>query len=251
MFKPHSPACGGSQYRVYIDTFEYVTNVSTKLAKLKADASRFGWGRSLLNRFFRVAAQYLGIHVHVVRISEMADDRKYPSELPGIAYRLIETEELYAASADPEMDLSQKFVERGIERGDLAFGAFDGPLLVSFVWRAEAAAPHDHDIWVRVKSPYCYAYKSFTRPSHRGQHISPGVHICSDAEMAKRGYQYRAGFVEVSNWRSLAMGKHMASRIIGYAGYAQWFGKCIPFRTRAVKAIGFEFFDRNSTHSVN
>ena len=228
-----------------------MTDLSTKIANLKADASRFGWGRSLLNRCFRLTARYLGIHAHVVRITKMADDPKYPSELPGITYRAVEIDELYEASADPEMGLSQEFVEAAIERGDPAFGAFDGPLLVSFVWRSETAAPHDHGIWVRVKSPYCYAYKSFTRRSHRGQRISPGVHLCSDKGMVKRGYTYRAGFVEISNWASLAMGKRMGSRYIGYAGYALWFGKCIPFRTRVVKAIGFEFFDRNSTHFVN
>ena len=227
-----------------------MTNFSTKIANLKADANRFGWRRSLTNRFVRRASRYLGIHAHVVRINEMADEAKYPSELPGITYRAITTDELYAASADPELELSRRFVDAAIDRGDKAFGAFDKSILVSFVWRSEAAAPHSKNIWVRVKSPYCYAYKSFTRRSCRGQRISPGVLLCSDAAMVKRGYQYRAGFVEISNSASLAMGKHMGSRYIGYAGYAQWFGKCIPFRTRDVKAIGFEFFGRNSTHFV-
>ncbi len=181
----------------------------------------------------------------------MVDEPEYPSKLTGITYRVIENDELHEASADPEMALSPEFVDAAIERGDTAFGAFEGSLLVSYVWRSETTAPHSKNIWCRAKSPYCYAYKSYTRPSHRGQHISPGVHLCSDIGMLKRGYKFRVGFVEISNWASLAMGKHMGSQIIGYAGYALWFGKCIPFKSRGVRAIGFEFFDRNSTHLVN
>ena len=228
-----------------------MTDLSTKISHLNADVTRFGWYRSLVHRFFVLAARYLGIHVHVVRIKEMVDEPEYPSQLTGITYRVIENDELREVSADPELVLSRDFVNAAIERGDTAFGAFDGSRMVSYVWRSESEAPHEKSIWVRVRSPYCYAYKSYTRPSHRGQHISPGVHLSSDIGMLKRGYTFRVGFVEISNWASLAMGKHMGAQIIGKAGYLLWFGKCIPFRTREVKAVGFEFFDRDSTHLVN
>ena len=97
------------------------------MANLKADANRFGWYRSLLHRFFTLAARYLAIHVHVVRIKEMVDEPEYPSQLTGITYRVVENDELYEASADPEMALGPEFVNAAIERGDTAFGAFERP----------------------------------------------------------------------------------------------------------------------------
>ena len=162
----------------------------------------------MFHRVSRLVARFLGIHIHIVRVTHMADRPKYPSTLPGITYRVIQTDELLGASSDPQLDLSRDFVEAAIERGDIAFGAFDGSVLVSYVWRSVSAAPHKKNVWVRVSRPYCYAYKSYTRRSYRGQRISPGVHLCSDAGMLRHGYQYRAGFVEISNWASLSMGKH-------------------------------------------
>lgn len=227
-----------------------MTDLATKLDHVKTDAGRFGWYRTLENRFFRVL-HYLGIHIHVVRTRELEETTEYPGTLTGLVYREAEPHELYEAGRDPEMGLSREFLDAAFERGDIAFAAFDGPRLVSYVWRSESAAPHDGNIWARVDPPYCYAYKSFTLPEYRGKRISPGVHLCSDNAMLRRGYKYRAGFVEISNWASLAMGKHMGSQVVGKAGYLGWFGRCISFRSRGVKAIGFEFFNRKSPDSVN
>ena len=35
------------------------------------------------------------------------------------------------------------------------------------------------------------------------------------------------------------------TRPIGYAGYVKWFGHVFPFRTKTVRNIGFEFFNRD------
>ena len=104
----------------------------------------------------------------------------------------------------------------------------------------------DGNVWVRVPHPYNYTYNSYTRPSHRGQRISPALHLFSDAEMQERGFTHRAGFVAVHNAASLTMGKHMGSKVIGKAGYLDWFGKQVPFRTPGVKKIGFEFFEHDT-----
>ncbi|MGI9261115.1 MAG: hypothetical protein ACR2QR_03715, partial [Woeseiaceae bacterium] len=101
------------------------------------------------------------------------------------------------------------------------------------------------NVWIRIRKPYNYSYKSFTRTAYRGRRISPTVHLFSDNEMRKHGYAYRVGFVGMTNYASLEMGKHMGSIIVGYAGYIAWFGLLIPFRTRPVKEIGFEFFRPN------
>ena len=127
-------------------------------------------------------------------------------------------------------------------RGDLAFGGFDGRQLVSYIWRSAKSAPDADGIWIRIRKPYSYAYKSFTRPEYRGQRISPVVHLFSDNEVRKLGYLYRVGFVAITNYASLNMGRHMGSRKIGYAGYVARFGRLIRFRSRAVRKIGFEFF---------
>ena len=169
----------------------------------------------------------------------------YPSIPSGITLKLISPEQLLISISDQELLLTREFVQTAIDRGDLAFGAFDGPALVSYVWRTFTSAPHADNLWVRVNRPYCYAYNSFTLPRYRGQRIGPATHIFSDVEMFKLGFANRAGFVALGNTASLAMGKHMGTKPIGYAGYLKWFGRVFPFRTRAVRKIGFEFFERS------
>jgi len=206
------------------------------LNKLKSDIKRLGLIRSLYIRIMRRIGQHLGIHVNIVRSTAMGANAQFPEIPSNISLQLISADRLLKAIENPTLLLSRKFVQAAIDRGDLAFGAFDGPVLVSYIWRTFSHAPHTEKIWVRVPPPYCYAYNSFTLPKYRGLHISPAVHIFSDVEMYKRKFTHRAGFVAVTNSASLAMGKYMGTRRIGYAGY-------VKFRTGAVKQIGFEFFE--------
>ena len=197
--------------------------------------------RSLYKIIARVAARYMGIHVFLVRIRPMEGKAVNPCTLPDIAFRNIGADELMKASDDSGLGLSHDFVQAAIERGDLAFGAFDGALLVTYVWRSLTLAPHEGNMWVRVNRPYNYAYKSFTRPSYRGRHLAPAILLFSDAQMYQQGFTHRAGFVSLENFSSLAAGKYMESEPIGYAGYFDWFGQQFPFATKAAKSIGFEF----------
>jgi hypothetical protein len=174
----------------------------------------------------------------------MTENPPYPSIPSGITLKLITPEQLLLSTNVPELLLTREFVQAAIDRGDLAFGAFDGPTLVSYVWRTFTSAPHADNLWVRVNKSYCYAFNSFTLPRYRGQRIGPATHIFSDVEMFKLGFANRAGFVAIGNTASLAMGKHMGTKPIGYAGYLKWFGHVYPFRTKAVREIGFEFFER-------
>lgn len=215
---------------------------ASKFSILKANVKRYGWMRTVYKIIIWVADRYLGVHVYLVRIRPMDRDPLAPCALPDIAFRRISSDELMKLSDDSRLGLGRDFIQAAIERGDLAFGGFDGSRLVTYVWRSSTSAPHKGGVWVRVNRPYNYAYKSYTRPSRRGHHLAPAIMLFSDAHMFRQGYTHRAGFVSPSNFSNLAAGKHMESETIGYAGYFDWFGRCLPFATKAVKGIGFEFF---------
>jgi len=219
-----------------------MTAIRSKLGNLKAFARRWGWPRTLFHLIVR-GGDYLGINVVVVRTRSTTADIGNPCDLPEIEFRQIDSSTLVRAISDPELDVDQEFVKAAIERGDLAFGAFDKSQLVSYVWRSMASAPHTDDLWVKVEQPYCYAYKSFTRTDYRGNHIVPGLILYSDQEMLKLGYTFRVGFVAITNFPSLAVGARMGSQAIGRAVYLHWFGRYFFFRSRQVADIGFEFFE--------
>ena len=224
--------------------------IESKFNRLKASANQWGWKRALFRIVLRYAARYLGFHIHVVRIRTLEPDPNYPSTPPDIDFRIIQSEELLQASEDLELDLDRNFVRDSIARGDIAFGAFDGPMLVAYIWSASSSssssssssAPHTDKLWVRVDRLYAYAYKSFVRPDYRGQRLGPAIYLFMNSKLCKQGRTHLVSFVSLTNFRNLAVGKHIGTSPIGHAGYIEIFGRSFSFRTRSVKKIGFEFY---------
>lgn len=211
-------------------------------ADIKVDAGRWGWMRTISVRIMRRLFAFLRISVYVVRGTRVVEDPHYVHKLAQIHFRELSHREILEAAKIPALKLGRDFVIEAIDRGDLAYGAFYKKELVSLIWRTLTEAPHIDGLSVRVNRPYSYAYKAFTLPSYRGKHLSPSLILYSDRELLKRKYTHRAGFVDVCNIASMEAGKYAGSRLLGFAGYAKWFGRIIPFSTPAVKKIGFEFF---------
>jgi len=216
--------------------------MTSTIEDIREHATRWGWLRTIYHIIMRSAADYLGIHVCAVRTRAATEDPLLPCTLPSVVIRQIETGELFAASADPENEMDRDFVEEAVDRGDIAFGAFDKGRLIAYNWRTVSCAPHTDKLWVRVEPPYSYAYKSFTRPDYRGQRLLPSLILFGDAEMLKQGCTHRAGFIAITNFSSLKVGKHIDSKIIGYGAFAGYFGRCFSIRSKPVAEIGFEFF---------
>lgn len=220
---------------------------TSKFGRIRAFAKRWGWPRTIFAQVMKLAGRYLGIHIVRVRGRHTTCEASAPIRIPGLELRQIEADELMRSTEDPKIDLDRNFVEAAIERGDIAFGAFEGSLLVGHHWRSTTGAPHTDELWVRVRRPHCYSYKSFTRREYRGNHILPALILYADWEMLQRGYSHRVGYIDIRNYASLAMGKHLHSYTVGYAGYVKWFGRHFTFRSRAVAETGFEFFEPAKT----
>ncbi len=202
--------------------------------------------RSLFMRLMSGLRRYAGIYICRVGVRPLARDAPGPVLPGGIELRILRPRELLEAAADPELRLDPDFVRAALARGDMAFGAFEGERLVGYSWRSFTAAPHFEGLWAGVARPYFCGYKAFTRPSHRGRRIHVAVALYSDSFLLERGYTAEVGLVDLSNFASLRTAKVLGRRRIGYAGYVKLFGRCIPFRTPAVKKIGLELFERDS-----
>ena len=105
-----------------------------------------------------------------------------------------------------------------------------------------SAAPDVDGLWVKVERPCHYLYKGYTLPSHRGRRIQVAIPVFSDRHFLDLGYTAEVGIVDIANFASIHNGRRLGRQRIGYAGYFKWFGHCFPFRTPAVRKIGFEFF---------
>ena len=214
-----------------------------KFDSLRADIERWGWTRSLLIRVMSRLQRHTGLRIYRVNVSPLVKRSPWPALPRGITVRVVEPEELLKAADDPELDMQPDFVRGALARGDMAFGAFEGDRLVGYTWRTFTCAPHAEGLWVRVDRPYQYSYQAFTRPSHRRRRIHVAITFFADTHLLKLGYAAEVGFVEISNFASLAVANFLGRRRIGYAGNMKWFGSCISFRTPAVKRIGVDLFE--------
>ena len=218
----------------------------SNFSKLKLHLRRWGWLRTAYFLILRVTSDFLGLHIFAVRTRLATIEVDDPCEMADLEFRRLDNEELVKWADDAGLELGADFLCAARERDNIAFGALDESLLIGYVWRSTTSVPHTDDIWVRVERPYCYTYNSYTRPAYRGNHVAPALILFSDQEMLKLGYTHRAAYVALTNFSSLRLVGHMDSQHIGYAGYLHWFGRHFPFRSRSVKAIGFEFFEPGS-----
>jgi len=203
---------------------------------------RWGLRRTLLIRLASALQRYTGVHIHRINVRPL-ERRSTGEHLPaGVTVRVATPENLLEASEDPELDLSPEFVRDALARGDVAFGAFECERLVAYLWRTFTAAPDEAGLWTRVGPPYVYAYKAFTRASHRGKRIHAAITFLADAYLLDRGFAFEVGYTETTNYSAIRVADLLGRRRIGYAGYVKWFGRIVPFRTPAVGKIGAELF---------
>ena len=210
--------------------------------KFRADVERFGLLPAIRGRFMHRLQKRFGVHVCRVKTRPLAHAPPDPNLPPGMRLCVLDKEVLLSACEDTALSLSGEFVEEALERGDVSFGALDGDRVVAYVWRTLTAAPHTDGLWVRVDRPYRYGYKGFVLPEYRGRRLDQALSFFSDAYFLERGYTQDIGFVDTHNLASVAAEKRKGNVLIGYAGYVNWFGRCLLFRTPAVKRTGFEFY---------
>ena len=215
---------------------------------IREDTNRWGLSRALYLRVMVRLRRWLVVcRIHVRLLS---NDPAYGDELEGdITVRLATREDLLRAAEELPDELTVEFIDASLRRGDLCVGAFDGSILVSFVWRAFTAtpnedglAPHQDEIWVGFEKPYRYGYKSFTRPEYRGRHLQDPVARLSDRMCIERGYMYDINSVETHNYPSIASVKRHGHRLVGFAGYLMVWGRVYPFQSRGAKRHTFRFY---------
>lgn len=216
---------------------------SQKFENLRADAIRWGWKRCALIRIVSVLRRHFGIHIYRINVRPLVTHSPEALLPGGITVRVVPPQELFKAARDPDLDLDPGFVRDALARGDMAFGAFENDRLVGYTWRTFTAAPDRDGLWARVSHPCLYAYKGFTRSSHRRKRIHVAVTAFADAYLLRHGFAFEVGYLEINNFASIGLADFMGRRKIGYAGYLKWFGRGIPFRTPAVKKIGAELFE--------
>lgn len=207
---------------------------------------RLGMVKALHFYSLRFLNKYLGIRgsLNLIFCRQLTTSK--PVNESQYQFRPVSEQDWSTYSSIEEYDCSPSFVRGALARGDICVGAFIDDQLVAYFWRAFSTTPHQGDIWVNVGPNAHYAYKSYTLPAFRGQHIISQVYACGDHLSLDRGLHYSVGFIDSTNYPSIKALKQKGVQFVGYAGYLYIFGTIIFYRTAGAKKQGFEFYNHTS-----
>jgi hypothetical protein len=141
---------------------------------------------------------------------------------------------------EPDSDLSLKFVEQALSRGDQCFAICDGLSLAAYGWHSFRPTPtglpgtqlHFDPHWV-------YRYKGFTLPRYRGQRLHAfGMTLALEHYLA-RGFRGLLTYVESTNFDSLKSCFRVGYRPFGSICVLQGFEQPLMFSTPGCQRMGF------------
>ena len=212
---------------------------------LNADIQRYGVGEALLGKLLKRLRRWFTIFRITTR---PLGDENHEVSLVDRECRILTAEEARSLPAQLPDQVSVQFVEEALERGDICLATLVEDRIVGFIWRSYSTAPHTDNLWVRFKAPYRYGYKLYVLPEYRGKRIfddSASDHYC-----LAQGMTHTVGFVERHNLASLRrQDRAQRHTTHGHVFMLRLFGKRWLLHTPGVKALGFEFYERETEES--
>jgi hypothetical protein len=159
---------------------------------------------------------------------------------PGVHVMLAQRADLEPFLDRPDYGLQRAFVDAAFARNDACVATFVDGELAAYGWVSYAAAPHTHEVWVRVGAGHRYNYKSLTLPRYRGRHLRGSFGVLA-ARDAAEGVTHTLAFIERGNLASERAEQRSGGVRVGQAGFARPFGRLLAFRTPGARRFGFEF----------
>ena len=182
--------------------------------------------------------QSMGLHLWVVHVRPLASDFVIPPEhAQRYEFRRVMFAEALAQSrGNPQLNMSQAFLESAFGRGDICVGAFDAGRLVAYTWRSLDRAPIEDGLWLKIVRPNCrYGYKALVLAEYRGQRLNETVRSFYDREMVAMGVRQNVAYIDLHNLPSLKAHRGLRRERIGFAGYFRRRQVWGTFRTPGVR----------------
>lgn len=176
--------------------------LAARLARIRKTTIDFGWPAALhavvqraVNRiaFFRV--------LKCVRVSEA--DPRYLAIDPRFQHGFLDEATLQRFSDDPRYDLSPRFLDEALAKGDRCYGILEGDRLASFGWYSAVPTRIADDLRFCFDRRYVYMYKGFTDPDYRGQRLHAHGMTSALRQFLDSGAEGLVSYVDATNFDSL------------------------------------------------
>jgi hypothetical protein len=145
-----------------------------------------------------------------------------------------------AFAKNPEYELSERFVEEALSRGDRCFAICDGTVLAAYGWYSSAPTRIDPpDLQLRFSDKYVYMYKGFTHPRHRGKRLHAMGMTIALQHFLSMGFRGLVSYVESNNFDSLKSVFRMGYFHFGSVYVVKVAGRCLSHSSRGCDRFGF------------
>lgn len=153
----------------------------------------------------------------------------------------LSQEALREAAQDPDNELSQKFADDAVSRGDQCFAICDGRRPVAYGWYAFRRTPIGvPGLLLHFGRQSVYMYKGFTHPSRRGQRLHAILRTMALRHYLSRGYDSAVCYVESTNFKSLKSCLRMGGRHFGSIYVVNILGEFAAYATRGCERYGLQ-----------
>ena len=209
-----------------------------------------GVSHGLMEAGYRVVNRVFSLKYYLCRRLEaplLAAEASLPADCQ---FTVLDREWFENANLDPTLELAPSSIEAGLSNGDECIAILDSGAIIAYSWVATAPTPVAADFVASCMPGHGYAYKWYTRPSHRGRGL---VGLCVIEGLRRhvvRGGQGLMALIERTN-----LSAQKAAARVGFVPAGQLLavrlrGWSYVWNSRECRRTGLELLDgRNARMS--
>ncbi len=183
--------------------------------------------------------RHFGIHTFQVMARPLGSGVAAQRVVPGLAYRLLDRDEIEACCARADLRMSSAFVQAAAKRGDACIGALDRGEIAACAWIAFGSVPCAPGVWAQLDARACSIYTVFVRDAWQGRGLERALRLVGDDRCLWAGKRFAVSFVDARNAGDIAHIEQTGARTIARVGFVESIG--MNWRTRRENADELQF----------
>jgi hypothetical protein len=142
---------------------------------------------------------------------------------------------------NPAYEMTDKFLDQALEKGDQCYGILDGNNLASYGWYSnKPTAIHPEDLLLNFSNEYIYMYKGFTHENYRGQRLHSIGMSWALKIYREKNFKGLVSYVESHNFSSLKSCYRMGYQDFGKIYVLKLFNRYLTYAGKGCGAYNFK-----------
>jgi hypothetical protein len=159
---------------------------------------------------------------------------------PRYEHGFLDEPALRSFARDDVYDLSERFLDEALARGDRCYAIVDDGRLASFGWYARRATPLEGGLFLHFDPRSVYMYKGFTHREYRGRRLHAIGMTRALSQVLEEGAAGIVSYVDATNESSLRSCYRMGYEDVGRIYVARLLGRSFALADAGCRARGID-----------